>query len=304
MVDKVKKGGLGLSHGDWDKDLVAMRTRYWGKAVKEEATKKVGIEWKKDKDFIDACRFGNTVLSALGGMTWDGYLSGKKNPVYKSVDAVENVLPGTAISFYKGPKGLELWKILAGDEQEAAVLLDSALVAEYGNGSIEAWDLSQKVFWLVLPILAFPVAPFVAQMVRDGLIREGEALPWSDIQHLVDHGAINLPMDGGEVRLASLLAVCNDTRKIYTLENTFSTFGSRLVSYAYDRYINHGVDLGFSTEFIVAALGLPPLAEAANNNSLKHIAKVLIEGLTLNAIRCEMPDIEVDLNGYVRKKLI
>ncbi|KVL14080.1 hypothetical protein WS95_23475 [Burkholderia sp. MSMB1826] len=237
-------------------------------------------------------------------MPWADYLVGKKNPVYKSVDAVENVLPGTAISFYKGPKGLELWNILAGNVKDAEALLDSTLEAEYGAEAPRGWDLGQKLFWLVLSILAFPLPPFVEQMTQEGLVRDGEALPWSDIQHLVDRGTINLPMDGGAVRLASLLATCDDTRKIYTLENAFSTFGSRLVSYAYDRHINHGVELGFSTEFIVAALGLLPLAEAANNNSLKHIAKILIEGLTLSAIGQEMPDVEADLNGFVRNKLI
>ncbi|PRD76149.1 hypothetical protein C6P74_23965 [Burkholderia multivorans] len=289
-----------MSHGDWDKDLVAMRTRYWAGEVKKAA----GFEGKKDKDFIDACRFGNTKLADLGGMTWDGYLAGKKNPVYKSVDAVENVLPGTALNFYKGPKGLELWKILAGDVKEAEALLDSTLEAEYGGGATSGWDLGQKVFWLVLSVLAFPVASFVEQVAHEVRVRAGEALPWSDIQHLVDRGVINPPMDGGEVRLSSLLAVCDDTRKIYTLENSFATFGAHLVSYAFERYSNDAADLGFSPEFIAAALGLLPLAEAANNNALKFIAKTINQGLVLGAIQYELPEVESDLVSYVNKKLI
>lgn len=298
-----------MSHGDWDKDLVAMRTRYWAREVKKAA----GFEGKKDKDFIDACRFGNTKLADLGGMTWDGYLVGKKNPVYKSVDAVENVLPGTAISFYKGPKGLELWKILAGDVKEAEALLDSTLEVECGVGATSGWDLGQKVFWLVLSVLAFPVAPFVEAMTKvkvivgdeeKPLIEEGQALPWSDIQRLVDQGIINPPMDGGEVRLSSLLAVCDDTRKIYTLENSFTTFGAHLVSYAFERYSNDGVDLGFSLEFIAAALGILPLAEAANNNALKLIAKTINQGLVLGAIQYELPEFAPDLVSYVNKRLI
>ncbi|MCA8488199.1 hypothetical protein LGM85_30210 [Burkholderia multivorans] len=292
-----------MSHGDWDKDLVAMRTRYWAREVKKAA----GFEGKKNKDFVDACRFGNTKLADLGGMTWEGYLAGKKNPVYKSVDAVEKVLPGTAVSFYKGPKGLELWNILSGNTNAAQELLDSTLEAEYGSGSgntVSKWDLGQKVFWLVLSILAFPLAPFVEQMTRESLIREGEKLPWSDIQSLVDRGTINIPMDGGEIRLASLLAACDDTRKIYTLDSTFSTFGPRLVSYAFERHSSGAVDLGFSPEFIVAALGLLPLAEAASNNRLAHIAKVLNQGLILGVIGYEMPDVQPDLESYVQKRLI
>ncbi len=298
-----------MSHGDWDKELVAMRTRYWAEEVKKAA----GFEGKKDKDFIDACRFGSTKLSDLGGMTWDGYLAGKKNPVYKSVDAVEQVLPGTAISFYKGPNGLELWKILAGDTKEAEALLDSTLEAEYGVGAPRGWDLGEKVFWLVLSILGFPVAPFVEQMnkivVRVGnedkpLIEEGEELPWSDIQDLVDQGVINLPMDGGEVRLASLLAACDTTRQIYTLDNTLSIFGSHLVSYAFDRYHKDRADLAFSPGFIVAALGLLPLAEAANNNRLAHIARSFNQGLLSGAFAVELPEVQADLESYVRKKLI
>lgn len=292
-----------MSHGDWDKDLVAMRTRYWGRTVKEEAGKTFGVG-KKDTDFIDACRFGKTALSELGGMPWADYLVGKKNPVYKSVDAVENVLPGTAISFYKGPKGLELWNILAGNVKDAEALLDSTLEAEYGAGSPRGWDLGQKLFWLLLSVLAFPVAPFVEQMAQEGLIRAGQGLPWSDIQHLVDRGTINLPMDGGEVRLASLLAACDDTRKIYTLDSTFSAFGPLLVSYAFERHSSGAVDLGFSPEFIVAALGLLPLAEAASNNRLAHIAKVLNQGLILGVIGYEMPDVQPDLESYVQKRLI
>lgn len=287
-----------MSHGDWDKDLLAMRTRYWGKEVKEAA----GFGGKKDQDFIDACRYGNTNLVELGGMTWAEYLSGKKNPVYKSVDAVEKVLPGTAVSFYKGPKGLELWNIVAGNAKEAGTLLDNALESEYGK-AVATWDLGQKVFWFILPTLAFPVSPFISQTAQEGVIREGEELPWSDIQHLVDRGIINPPMNGEEVWLSSLLAVCDDTRKTYTLENTFATFGTNLVNYAFDRY-KQGADLGFSGTFIVAALGLLPLAHAANNNRLKSIAKTFIEGLTLGAIGYELPEVEVDLNNYVRTKLI
>lgn len=296
-----------MSHGDWDKDLVAMRTRYWAKAVKEQA----GFEGKKDKDFIDACRFGKTELADLGGMTWAGYLSGKNNPVYKSVDAVEKVLPGTAVSFYKGPKGLELWNILAGNTNAAQELLDSTLESEYGAGAQSNWDLGQKVFWLLLTVLAFPVAPFVEQMTKEKkivddkevpLIRIDEELPWSDIQNLVDRGTINPPMDGGEVRLSSLLAACNDTRKIYTLENTFSMFGPRLFSYALEQH--QTINLGFSPEFIVAALGLLPLAQAASNRALERIAKIVNQGLLLGVIKYDLPEIEADLESYVKKKFI
>ncbi|UZF16116.1 hypothetical protein [Ralstonia pseudosolanacearum] len=292
-----------MSHGDWDKDLVAMRTRYWAREVKKAA----GFEGKKNKDFVDACRFGNTKLADLGGMTWEGYLAGKKNPVYKSVDAVEKVLPGTAVSFYKGPKGLELWNILSGNTNAAQELLDSTLEAEYGSGSgntVSKWDLGQKVFWLVLSILAFPLAPFVEQMTRESLIREGEKLPWSDIQSLVDRGTINLPMDGGEIRLASLLAACDDTRKIYTLDSIFSTFGPRLASYAFDRYKQkQGSDLGFSATFIVAALGLLSLAESASNNRLRFIAKTLIEGLTHGAIEYELQEVD-GLTDFVKQRVV
>ena len=48
-------------------------------------------------------------------MTWAGYLTGKNNPVNKSIDLVEKVLPGTSLNFYKGPNGIELWKVLSGD---------------------------------------------------------------------------------------------------------------------------------------------------------------------------------------------
>lgn len=286
-----------MSHGDWDKDLLAIRTRYWSKKVKEAA----GFGGKKDQDFIDACRFGNSNLVELGGMTWDLYLVGKKNPVYKSVDAVEKVLPGTAAAFYKGPKGLELWNIAAGNTNPAAALLDTTLAVEHGS-AVANWDLGQKVFWFILPILGFPVSTFIAQMVQEGLIRDGEELPWSDIQHLVDSGTINPPMDGEEVWLSSLLAVCDDSRKIYTLDNTFSTFGPRLVSYAFDRY-KQGADLGFSATFIVAALGLLSLAENASNSRLKFIAKTLIEGLTVEAIDYELQEVD-GLTDFVKNKML
>ena len=136
-------------------------------------------------------------------MTWAGYLTGKNNPVNKSIDLVEKVLPGTSLNFYKGPNGIELWKVLSGDVKEAAALLDSALRLEHGH-HVDEWDLSQKVFWFVLPILAFPVAPFVAQMVEEGVIKTGEELPWSDIQHLIDRGTINPPMDGGDLPVVAL----------------------------------------------------------------------------------------------------
>ncbi|GAQ27928.1 TPA: hypothetical protein QDB51_005629 [Burkholderia vietnamiensis] len=301
-----------MSHGDWDKELVAMRTRFWKKMVKEEA----GFGGKRDQDFIDACRFGNTTLSELGGMNWDGYLSGRNNPVYKTVDAVEKVLPGTALNFYFGPKRLFLWGILQGDGEdnliEAKKLLDSTLTNEYGSSDVRQWDLGQKIFWFILPILAFPVASFVEQMTKEKkivddkeepLIRPDEELPWSDIQHLVDSGAINPPMDGEEIFLSSLLAVCDDTRKLYTLENTLSTFGTKLVSYAFDQY-KQGVDLSFSAEFIVTALGLLPLAKAANNNRLRSIAQTLIEGLAHGAIDYEIPELGADLTDYVKRKII
>lgn len=51
-----------MSHGDWDKQLVSMRTRYWARIVKEKA----GFVGKRDQDFIDACRYGNTKLVELG----------------------------------------------------------------------------------------------------------------------------------------------------------------------------------------------------------------------------------------------
>ncbi|MHA6860366.1 hypothetical protein [Ralstonia pseudosolanacearum] len=286
-----------MSHGDWDKKLVSMRTIYWAKEAKEVA----GFGGKKDQEFIDACRFGNSNLVELGGMTWAGYLTGKNNPVNKSVDLVEKVLPGTAASFYKGPKGLELWKVLAGDAKESAVLLDTALCQEHDR--TDEWDLGQKLFWFILPMLAFPVAPFVAQMAQEGVIRAGEELPWSDIQDLVDRGVINPPMDGDEVWLSSLLAVCDDTRKIYTLDNTFSTFGPRLVSYAFDRY-KQGADLGFSATFIVTALGLLALADNASNNRIKFIAKILISGLSQGAIEYELEEVEPGLTDYVQKNLI
>ncbi|CAG2142533.1 hypothetical protein [Ralstonia mannitolilytica] len=301
-----------MSHGDWDKELVALRTRLWKKRVKEEA----GFEGKRDQDFIDACKYGNTKLVELGEMNWDGYLSGRNNPVYKTVDAVEKVLPGTALNFYFGPKRLFLWGILHGDGEdnliEARKLLESALTNEYGSGHVQQWDLGQKVFWFILPILAFPVAPFVEQMTKekkivDGeekpLIRLDEELPWSDIQHLVDSGAINPPMNGEEIFLSSLLAVCDDTRKLYTLENIFTTFGTKLVGYAFDQY-KRGQDLSFSAEFIVTALGLLPLAKAANNNRIKSIAKTLIEGLMLGAIDYEIPELAPDLTDFVKRKII
>ncbi|CAJ0737209.1 hypothetical protein R77592_04251 [Ralstonia mannitolilytica] len=289
-----------MSHGDWDKDLVAMRTRYWAKIVKEKA----GFEGKKDIDFIDACRYGKTTLSELGGMTWAGYLSGKNNPVYKTVNNVEDVVPNTAINFYKGPKGLELWKILAGDakEEEAEPLLDSTLEAEYGKGATANWDLGQKVFWLILPMLAFPVAPFMEQMIQEGKIRDGQALPWSDIQHLVDRGVINPPLNGGEVILSSLLAACDDSRKIYTLENTFLTFGPRLIGYAFE--CHNKLNLGFTLESIVSAFGLLPLTEKTNNNSLKFITKTLIEGLTFGAINHDLPEVGDELTQFVKTKFI
>ncbi|WP_261521696.1 hypothetical protein [Burkholderia multivorans] len=286
-----------MSHGDWDKDLVSMRTRYWARKVKETA----GFGGKKDQDFIDACKYGNTKLVELGGMTWAGYLSGKNNPVNKTVDAVEKVLPGTALNFYKGPNDIELWKVLAEDVKEAEALLDSALKVEHGH-TVNDWDLAQKVFWFILPILAFPVAPFVAQMVQEGEIQAGEELPWSDIQSLIDRGVINPPMDGGEIFLSSLLAVCDDTRKIYTLDNTFSTFGPRLINYAYEHY-KQWEDLEFSATFIVTALGLLSLAENASNNRLMHIAKTLISGLTHGAIEDEFPDVE-ELAEYVKRQVI
>ncbi|MGP8454032.1 hypothetical protein [Ralstonia sp. PR5] len=72
---------------------------------------------------------------------------------------------------------------------------------------------------------------------EEPLIRPDEELPWSDIQHLVDSGAINPPMDGEEIFLSSLLAVCDDTRKLYhPKKDTLSTFGTKLVSYAFDQY--------------------------------------------------------------------
>jgi len=294
-----------LSHGNWPKELVAMRTRYWAQLVKQAA----GFEGKKDQEFIDACKYGHTNLVELGGMTWAGFLSGKNNPLYKSIDLVEKVLPDTAMNFYKGPRGLELWKIIAdsGNVETAEELFNNTLVEEYGN-EVNNWDLSQKVFWFILPILAFPVAPFVEKMTKEikivgdkkvPLIQEGEELPWSDILHLIDRGTINTPLNGEEIFLSSLLAVCDDTRKIYTLENTFSTFGPKLISYAFDRY-KQGADLGFSATFIVAALGLIPLTKKVNNNSLQNIAKLLVEGLTLGAIDYEVPEVGADLTDYVR----
>lgn len=56
------KKEFGVSHGDWDKQLVSMRTRYWARIVKEKA----GFVGKRDQDFIDACRYGNTKLVELG----------------------------------------------------------------------------------------------------------------------------------------------------------------------------------------------------------------------------------------------
>lgn len=233
-------------------------------------------------------------------MTWAGYLTGKNNPVNKSIDLVEKVLPGTSLNFYKGPNGIELWKVLSGDVKEAAALLDSALRLEHGH-HVDEWDLSQKVFWFVLPILAFPVAPFVAQMVEEGVIKTGEELPWSDIQHLIDRGTINPPMDGGEIFLSSLLAVCDDSRKLYTLDNTFSTFGPLLVSYAFAHYKQYE-DLDFSATFVATALGLTSLAEDASNNRLLHIAKILIRGLTQGAIQHEFPEVE-GLVEFVQKQI-
>ena len=96
-------------------------------------------------------------------MTWAGYLTGKNNPVNKSIDLVEKVLPGTSLNFYKGPNGIELWKVLSGDVKEAAALLDSALRLEHGH-HVDEWDLAEGL----LVRSAHPCLPSSAVCGSDG----------------------------------------------------------------------------------------------------------------------------------------
>ncbi|KAB0640712.1 hypothetical protein F7R25_04225 [Burkholderia stagnalis] len=305
-----------MSHGDRDRDLQAMRTRYWVKVIKQIAKQ----EGKEDKAFIRELET-NPLYADVADWEWWDYLSGDQVPQSKRLNIVEKLLPGTAESFTTGPRGLELWEVLAGPKL-AERTFNAALVASYGSKAVNGWDLAEKAFWFILPMLSFKVGPFVAQMnkkmiIVDGkerpVIREGEHLPWSDIQRLIERGSIVLDEEkeliraqSGEVlelKLSELLALCDDTRKLYTLENTLADLGSEIVEYAYNLN-ERDYSFGFTAEFILPAFSLWWIAQENNNNRVKNIARLIIQAMNNEVIELEFEEVGADLKDFVARKLI
>lgn len=287
-----------------------MRARFWVKVIKQVAKQ----EGKDDKSFIRELET-NPLYGEVADWEWWDYLSGDQVPQSKRLNQVEKLLPGTAETFTTGPRGLELWEVLAGETKLVNRTFNDALVALYGSKAVKSWDLGEKAFWFILPMLAFKVAPFVAQMVelrqeelrkdketRRG-IREGEHLPWSDIQHLIRRGVVNVDRPVEELELSALLALCDDTRKLYTLENTLAELGSEIVEYAYN--LNEdGYNFGFTAEFILPALSLWWIAQENNNKRVKRIAQLLIHAMNHEVIELEFEEVGADLKDFISRKLI
>ncbi|CAD9227869.1 conserved hypothetical protein [Burkholderia cenocepacia] len=297
-----------MAHGNWDKALMAIRTRYWAKEAMREAMKEAGIA--KQADFLKACSNASSKLGALYDIPWDSYLKGTQSPLKKTLDLVDGFAPGSSDCFNVGPYGIELWKVLQADKSdknlaEAERLLDQVLALEHRN-ALGSFDLGLKTFWLVNPLLGFKIAPFEAEMVTLGSqelreygdtrlgIREGDSLPWSDIKHLLARGVVVLDQAEEDLQLSTLLSVLDDSRKLYSLEHAFRRFKTKLIDYSYDYEEN----LGYSANLIAAAFGLWHLAVAKSNHRVKYIAEVLIEGLSHKAIEDEFDDIGEELKEF------
>ncbi|ONV40550.1 hypothetical protein A8E86_17255 [Burkholderia cenocepacia] len=294
-----------------------MRTRYWVKVIKQI----VKQEGKEDKAFIRELET-NALYGDVADWEWWDYLSGDQVPQSKRLNTVEKLLPGTAESFTKGPRGLELWEVLAGETKLVNRIFNDALASSYGSKTVKGWDLAEKAFWFILPMLSFKVGPFVAQMSKkkvivDGeektVIREGEHLPWSDIQALIERGTIVLDEEyelirarSGEVLelpLSVILSHCDDTRKLYTLENTLADLGREIVEYAYN--LNEkDYNFGLTAEFILPAISLWWIAQENNNNRVKNVARLLIQAMNNEVIEFEFEEVGAELKDFVARKLI
>ncbi|HDR9187976.1 TPA: hypothetical protein QDB51_002037 [Burkholderia vietnamiensis] len=297
-----------MAHGNWDADLKAMRTRYWAREAVRLAMDKAKIE--KEADFFKACSNPSSSLGALYDIPWDSYLKGTQNPQKKNLKLVEDFAPGSMDCFEVGPYGIQLWTVLQADKNKdnlpvAEGLLDQVLAIDHRK-ALGSFDLGLKAFWLVNPLLSFKIAPFEAEMVALGKlelrehgetrigIREGDSLPWSDINHLVARGVMVLDQAEEDLQLSTLLSVLDDSRKLYSLEHAFRRFKTKLIDYSYE---SEEVS-GYSAHLIAAVFGLWHLAVAKSNHRVKFIAEVLIEGLSHKAIEDEYEDIGEELKEF------
>ncbi len=286
-----------MSHGDRDRDLLAMKTRYWFKVLKLVAKQSNGFKGEDDKSFVRELET-NPLYADVADWEWWEYLNGDQVPLSKRINVIEKLLPGTAESFNDGPRGWELWEVLAGNSKLVNRTFNDALVSVYGSKAVKGWDLGEKAFWFVLPMLSFKVAPFVAQI---GL--EKKNLPWSDIQHLIERGVVNVdrPIEG--LRLSALLELCDDTRKLYTLEKTLADHGGEIVGYAYTPN-DDDYEFGFTGNFILGAISLWWIAQENNNNRVKNVAQLLVRAMNNEVIELEFEEVGADLKDYISTKLI
>ncbi|WP_155638619.1 hypothetical protein [Burkholderia cepacia] len=159
-----------MSHGNWPKPLLRMRTLYWSKEVMFRAG------FTQPSDFINEAKYGRTALVELGGLPWDSYFSGEKTPVLKTVALVEKVVAGTADLFETGPEGIPLWSILAGDIEKSKTLFNEVVDAP-------ELDFHQRAIALALMFLPDKLNTRI-ESAPEGFPDE-HALPASDRRYTV-----------------------------------------------------------------------------------------------------------------------
>jgi hypothetical protein len=125
----------------------------------------------------------------------------------------------------------------------------------------------------------------LGELVAKGqaVLKKDEEADWDNQQD----GSVNLT-------LAELLAYCDDSRKLYSLEHAFRRFKTKLIDYSYES----GEASGYSAHLIAAVFGLWHLSVAKSNHRVKYIAEVLIEGLAHQAIEDEFEELGLDLKKF------